>query len=59
MRFYLQGRLTEWGTDVRRYLVQVAAQQYQVQLSKMMTQQETQRDADGGLTDERAKRRSV
>jgi len=59
VRFYLQGRLTEWGTDVRRYLVQVAAQQYQVQLSKMMTQQETQRDADGGLTDERAKRKSV
>lgn len=46
VRFYLSGRLTEWGMNVRKYLMHVAAKQYQDQLSLLLSRQ-----VDTGGTD--------
>ena len=37
VRFYLSGRLAEWGTNVRQHLTQVAAQQHKDHLSLLLS----------------------
>jgi len=39
VRFYLNGNITEWGAEVRRHLISVAAQHYAAQLRLDLTQQ--------------------
>jgi len=39
VRFYLNGRLTEWGAGVRKHLIYIMGQQHAEQLRRVMTQQ--------------------
>ena len=59
VRFYLSGRLTEWGTNVRQHLIQVAARQHKDRLSLLLSQQMDSEDADMASTSAQARRNPV
>ena len=50
VRFNLSCRLTEWGTNVRKHLTQVAAKQHKDHLSLLLSQQVESKDADMAST---------
>ena len=59
IRFYLSGRLTEWGTNVRQHLIQVAARQHKDRLSLLLSWQMDSEVADMASTSAQARRNPV
>ena len=58
-RVYLSGRLTEWGTNVRQHLTQVAARQHKDHISLLLSRQVDSEDADMASTSAQARRNPV
>ena len=54
VHFYLSGRLTEWGTNIRKHLIQVAAKQHKNHLSLLLCRQVDSEDADMASTSAQA-----
>ena len=48
VRFYVKGRLTEWGAGVRKALAQSAASQHHSHLTSLLTQLQDDRSRSAG-----------
>lgn len=59
VRFYIQGRLVEWGPCVRRILAQTESAQYQALLTSILPQPADAHDNGADLTDTRRGGRAV